>query len=1116
MLLAFFMFCGCSSQRSEASATVNKSAIELCAGLAGNASESKPVESSSDFRAFAGGIEENIGQFDGTAQFLASIRGASITLDQNSLTTLLVPPEEKLGDESRPRAVAMTFAGGKAEPCKGGDSLASTRAYYRGKNPKQWITRVPVYDSATCAAVYPGIDFRLRSGEALEYDFLVQPGANPSQIELAFEGGDSFTLNEQGDLIISSGTDQLVHSKPKAYQLVKGERLAVDVNFVLKERTIRFELGKYDPEQPLIIDPMVTLVTAALLAGGPFGHSHGNAIAFNATNGETLQAGQVYMLSSGTQFSREAYLAIYNDRGAVAFVGIFSGSGNTCTASYCNGDDVINGIAIASDGSVLLTGATTSNDFPIIGGFDQLCGTDGYCGRGSSLANPALKDAFVVKLDPALALINGFVIGAYAPTWGTYLGGGFTDEGTAVAVNRSGQVFVTGSTMSPSFPVRNAAQDHLAGQFDAFVVGLDPSVTDPAAQLLFSTYLGGSSSDFGRAMAMNSSDDGLAVVGMTLSTDFKATDPGNAPVLSPSSLGTAFVARYQTDGKFVDSTFLRGDGEDDARAAAYDASGSLYVAGSTTSKKFTGLQIANNGSSDAFVARLKFASPRSGPVSLDYATLFGGNNTDEVRGIAIDSHKRAYVTGNTRSANFPQVGALGSGFNTSFSGGTCGINHEICPDTFVARLSSIGKLEVSGLWGIRDWDEAKGIALRNDNDAIMTGDTYLLNPDHYHAFLTRAQFGTDIALQQSCAPSGVHAGQVLTCTVTATNQGAERATAVMAAIPIGERSYYNFYPPQFGECAPTVDASARVSRFSCNFGNIDAGQSVIRFYRLLPAVRGDRDYSVTHDYIDDYKPRNDSATTRVHVDATTDLSAFISHATDPAPLGSDVTYSIMIGNNGPDLAAGVGATIDIPAGLDVRSVNVGLGTCSPLTGSGPLTINCDIGFLTHTRAAIGGSIGSPITLVAHPNAAGRYTPNVRVFGDVVDTNPTNDSMSDPTNVIAGLVKLEARATVFKWTPTATGLELQIEVEVHNVGTGNAYDTKITSYAAVVPAGQPRAQILAVRRVDFGTVATGLGASTVFTVAIDPAVRNFDLLLDFTYSDAFTAGHAWQTRLPIVP
>jgi len=249
------------------------------------------------------------------------------------------------------------------------------------------------------------------------------------------------------------------------------------------------------------------------------------------------------------------------------------------------------------------------------------------------------------------------------------------DAGTGVAVDSAGNAYVTGYTSSPNFPTANALQPTFGGGFgtvDAFVAKLNAT----GSALVYSTFLGGSSSDVAYGIAVDSAGNAYAT-GYTRSSNFPTV---NAFQPTPSSSNqTAFVAKLNATGSaLVYSTFLGGGGQEQGAGIAVDSAGNAYVTGYTASANFpmvNAFQATLGGGIDAFVAKLNATGS-----ALVYSTFLGGTGgvfggAEEGTGIAVDSAGNAYVTGYTASSNFPAVNA----FQPTFGGYI---------DAFVAKITS--------------------------------------------------------------------------------------------------------------------------------------------------------------------------------------------------------------------------------------------------------------------------------------------------------------------------------------------------------------------------------------------------------------------------------------------
>jgi hypothetical protein len=373
-----------------------------------------------------------------------------------------------------------------------------------------------------------------------------------------------------------------------------------------------------------------------------------------------------------------------------------------------NGEDQGWANAVDGAGSAYLTGYTKSSDFPTTSGAFDL----GY--------NGGSDDVFVVKLNPAGSGL------AYA----TFLGGSDGERGYALALDGVGNAYVTGWTISSDFPTTQGAFDptlYGSGLTDAFVAKLNPT----GGALTYATFLGDYYSDSGCAIAV----DGMGsayVTGYTGSSRFPTT-PGafdtnhNGGVCGGQPCFDAFVVKLNPAGSgLAYGTFLGGTPDDYGFGITVDGIGNAYVTGRTQSSNFPTTPEAFDRTfasgtcgqnpntytcPDTFVAKL---NPTGS--GLAYATFLGGGDEDTGRAIAVDPAGSAYVTGETRSTDFPTTPGA---FDTSHNGGGA-----LGTDTFVAKLNPAGSgLAYATFLGGSGWDYGNGIAVDGVGRAYVTGGT---------------------------------------------------------------------------------------------------------------------------------------------------------------------------------------------------------------------------------------------------------------------------------------------------------------------------------------------------------------------------------------------------------
>jgi len=648
----------------------------------------------------------------------------------------------------------LTADGSPATFSPSGQEKAPSRlSYFEGNNPRNWKRGLAGYNSLSLGAISPGIEVRLKaSGQNVEKLFYLQPGARAEEIRVKVDGVDSLQVNQAGELILSTGQGELAMMKPAGFQEENGQQTRVEVAYELKgQNEYGFKVtGSYDPAMTLVIDPALSILSAATYLGGT-GNDRGFCLAVDST-GRVYVAG--YTLSSSGDFpvSEGAYDPTYHGEYDV-FVSRLSSDLKTLEAStYLGGlgTDYLYSLALDSSGYVYLAGVTSSNDFPIIPGAYQ-----GFYQGGD-------YDAFVAKLSPDLGSLLA----------STYLGGSGTDYGASLLLDSSLNIYLTGTTSSADFPVTPGTYSQTyQGGYDVYVAELSNSLQG----LLASTFAGGSDYEIGSALALGGSylvpgsvqtnisqtltgsevrkkvsgrksdekssigkqpaaesvihnsslkkNTGLTqlpvsngygytiyVAGRTKSSDFPVTSGAYDQAVNGGYDG--FIFRISADlSQVYASTCLGGSEDDFIYALAPDHQGNIFAAGYTASADYPVLTGAYSsslkGSYDLFISKL------SG--SLDYllsSTYLGGGDEDYCRSIAVDPYDNVYLTGWTRSDDFPVV----SGSYDTTTGGSL--------DAILSKISANLQVLLAStyLGGVGD-DLGYALALDNSGNVYVTGYT---------------------------------------------------------------------------------------------------------------------------------------------------------------------------------------------------------------------------------------------------------------------------------------------------------------------------------------------------------------------------------------------------------
>lgn len=570
-------------------------------------------------------FEQNVGQFDPSVLYLAR-NGATSMFLTSSEAVYVMPMSANSTDvdetASSAYALRMRFADQGRNISARGTAAAEQRSnYFVGSDPENWHVDVPSFSTVELGNVADGISMLWHGREdgATRYDLVVDPGADPGQIALSFDGADSIELEQNGDIIIKTPAGTIRQARPFAYQEGPEDRKAeVASGFRVEGNSVKFDLGEYDNTRPLIIDPTVTL----------------NNLAFST------------------------------------FVGSF-------------GEDTANDNAVDAMGNIYITGRTTSVAFPTTAGtFDT--------------SSNGAEDVFVTKVNPSG---TGIV-------FSTFLGGNFYDEGRGIAVDNSGNIYVTGSA-SNFFPTTALAYDTtFNGGSDVFVTKLNPT----GSTLLYSTYIGASSIDSASDIAIDAAGNAYIVVRTSDTVVDYPTTPG-AFDTTFNGIDDVAVTKLSPDGStLVYSTFLGGSGIDSGTAIAVNAAGEAYVAGATTDDVIDmqttagAYDTTHNGVTDYFVTRFS-----ADGASLVYSTFIGGAGIDNAVGLAIDGAGSAYVVG-TASPGFPVTAGV---VDTSVLGSSEIGASKISPDGATLQYSTF----IGGNQG----ESANSVAVDPAGNAYITG-----------------------------------------------------------------------------------------------------------------------------------------------------------------------------------------------------------------------------------------------------------------------------------------------------------------------------------------------------------------------------------------------------------
>lgn len=647
---------------------------------------------------------QNVGQEDAEALFYARTSGYSLWLSRRGMVFDLKP------NSSVPKAYkrdfySLEFLGAAPDPqVIALDDAEYKVNYFAGRDPADWKTNIPTSRAVLYQGLYPGIDLKIYGREKkIEYDWIVHPCGDVSQIRIVLQGAQETRIDAEENLVVNTVLGEFTHIKPVCYQDIKGVRVPVAGSFQeLALHTYGITVADYDNSFDLVIDPVV-LVYSTYLGGGNYEYAADIAL---DSQGAAYIAGTTYSANfplkdpfdTDIQGQSEAFVTKIDPAGKALVYSTYLGG-----SLFEEAGDV----AVDSAGSAYIVGSTKSLDFPVKNAFQRLL-------KGES-------DVFVTKLSPD----GGSLV------YSSFLGGFEIDHGAGIAVDKKGAVYVTGSTNSSNFPLKKPFQQNPRNSHPTYREGFITKIHSKGKSLVYSSYLGGDRADYPRAVAVNKKGEAF-ITGRTNSLNFPTVKAAQA---SFGGYDDAFVCKVHREGRrLLYSTYLGGTDQEYVRGIALDKAGAAYVTGHTYSNNFPdkypvqGVLVRDEVFSepDQYVFKLiPKESSKADDMDADcyvtklspdgrkfvYSTFIRGNKSDQGISIVVDSEGSAFVTGSTKSKDFPTADS----FQKKLKGGS---------DAFICKLfpSGDGLMFSTYLGGSGD-DYGTGIVLDAEGKIYIVGST---------------------------------------------------------------------------------------------------------------------------------------------------------------------------------------------------------------------------------------------------------------------------------------------------------------------------------------------------------------------------------------------------------
>ena len=558
-----------------------------------------------------------------------------------------------------------------------GESRPGYSNYYLSHCP-DGILGVKSFEKIIFGNIYPGIDLQWHEREGiLEYDYIVSPQVDYRQIRWKIEGAQELYVNQHGQLVIRMDCGEIVENKPIATQNDK----SVAINWALNCNEVGFEVTDYDENLPLVIDPVVRLW------GTYYGGSQkedGYASTVDASSNIYLlgnTASKTGIATSGSHRdtlinNQDVFLAKFNSNGVRQWATYFGGYSDDFGYS-CITDESLN---------VFIAGSTKSASGISTSGSHQSAYGGGY------------SDVYLAKFNS-----SGI------RQWGTYYGGALSESYGYCTLDKSSNIYLTGSTLSNvGIATSGSHQDTKPGALnisDAFLAKFGTN-----GVRIWGTYYGGTDNDYGNKCAVDNSNN-VYLVGSAYSTNLISTSGSHQNVQAGNKDG--FVAKFNGNGVRQWASYYGGPDFDQFNSCVVDQSSNVYIAGYT--KSVSGIATSGSyqssyiGTGDGFLVKFNPDGIRQ------WGTYYSGNLGATIYGLSIDLSSRLCIVGSTYSTSDI---ATQSAYQTTHAGEA---------DAYFAIFNSNGERIVASYYGGTEIDEGYFCWLDESTNLYMSGYTVSSN-----------------------------------------------------------------------------------------------------------------------------------------------------------------------------------------------------------------------------------------------------------------------------------------------------------------------------------------------------------------------------------------------------
>ena len=596
-------------------------------------------------------VKFKVGIGDGTTMFMEKNCFTYVKYDPAQLQAIHDNSHQEENHDTRKEGVVglhafrMHFLGCNANPII---SAMNPRPYYSnyylGNNASKWSSNVASYDEVFYTGLYSGINLSAYSvNNQFKYDFVVAPGADPSQIRMDFDHTNGIEI-QNNMLLIHLSTGDMIEQVPYTYQMIGNMKVTVDCEYYIEPNgtTVKFVFPNgYNQSYPLVIDPVLV---AATYSGAPQSTTTYGHCATYDPSGNIYTGGECFNPGYPTQAG--SYQTTFGGNVDIAVAKLDPNGSNLLWSTYLGGSgrDIPNSLFAISSGDLYVLGASGSGNYPTSAG----CFDNTYNGASS-----ASDDDIVVTHvnSTGTALVGSTYVGGSANDgggWGQpWQMNGHDGMRGEIVVDGAGNAWVASFTESSNFPTSAGCYDNsLGGTWDGVVFRLNPT----CATLGWSTYLGGSSADGAYALRVNSNGECFCT-GVTCSNDFPVT-VGTYDGTYNGGTSDGFVARFdQTGSSLVSATYFGTASNEVCYFMDMDGSGSPYVYGVSSGGTMPVTPgVYSNPNASNFVTKFD-------PFlfSLSFSTVFGSGASSylEPEAFMVDSCENIYCSGFNSQSTYP-------------------------------------------------------------------------------------------------------------------------------------------------------------------------------------------------------------------------------------------------------------------------------------------------------------------------------------------------------------------------------------------------------------------------------------------------------------------------------